>query len=123
MKAKFQTAPIFSPHGPPDKTRCGHISRLVYRGMEDLLLLEIEPGRLTAPLVVEPGDGTDEQFPHLYGELPIDAVIAAGGYRPDNDGHFPAVDGTRLRSADLITPFLGSRRSPPCPATTLVVMS
>jgi hypothetical protein len=27
MKAKFQTEPIFSPHGPLDKTRCGHISR------------------------------------------------------------------------------------------------
>jgi len=67
----------------------------VYRGMGDLLLLELEPGRLTAPVVVEPGDGTDERFPHLYGELPIDAVIAAGGYRPDSEGHFAAVDGTR----------------------------
>jgi glutathione S-transferase len=67
----------------------------LYRGMEDLLLLEVEPGRLTAPVVVEPGDGTDERFPHLYGELPIDAVVAVDGYRPDDEGHFPAVDGTR----------------------------
>jgi glutathione S-transferase len=66
-----------------------------YRGMEDLLLLALEPGRLTAPVVVEPGDGTDERFPHLYGEIPIDAVTAAGAYRPDDEGHFPAVDGTR----------------------------
>ena len=66
-----------------------------YRGVEDLLLLELEAGRLTAPVVVEPGHGTDEEFPHLYGELPTDAVIAVGTYRPGDEGHFPAVDSTR----------------------------
>jgi uncharacterized protein (DUF952 family) len=66
-----------------------------YCGMEDLVLLELEPGRLAAPILVEPSDGTDERFPHLYGEIPIDAVIAVGGYGPDAEGHFPTVHGTR----------------------------
>jgi uncharacterized protein (DUF952 family) len=41
-----------------------------YRGMEDLSLLELEPDRLTAPVVIEPGDGTDERSPICTGNFP-----------------------------------------------------
>ncbi len=47
-----------------------------YRDRTDLVLLEIDPARLTAPVRVEKVAGTDERFPHLYGELPVDAVSA-----------------------------------------------
>lgn len=63
----------------------------VYRGKGDLLLLRIDPARLVARVVVEPGEGTSEQFPHLYGELPIDAVIDVHEYGPDETGDFPPV--------------------------------
>jgi uncharacterized protein (DUF952 family) len=63
----------------------------VYRGTGDLLLLQIDPARLAAPVVVEPGEGTDEQFPHLYGELPVDVVIDVHAYSPDDTGSFPPV--------------------------------
>jgi glutathione S-transferase len=64
----------------------------IYRGADDLLLLQIDPALLGASVVVEAGDGTSEQFPHLYGELPVCAVIKAHEYRADADGTFPAVD-------------------------------
>jgi uncharacterized protein (DUF952 family) len=51
----------------------------VYADVEDpLVLLEIDPGRLDVPVVVEPPlAGPDlEDFPHVYGPLPVDAVVA-----------------------------------------------
>ncbi|MGO9957905.1 MAG: DUF952 domain-containing protein [Solirubrobacteraceae bacterium] len=67
------------------------VADLIYRGMNNLVLLELDPGRLTAPVVVEPGAGTEELFPHLYGELSVDAVAEVREYPPDSEGRFPAV--------------------------------
>lgn len=42
----------------------------------DLVLLEIDPARLDVPLVREPGEpDSAEQFPHIYGPLPVAAVV------------------------------------------------
>ena len=42
-----------------------------------LLLLQIDPDRLTEPPVEEIGNpATGETFPHLYAALPVDAVVA-----------------------------------------------
>lgn len=68
-------------------------SRL-YRGREDLVLLHIEPALLDAPVRWEPGLATDPEsmlFPHLYGPLPVRAVIGVTAYRPSPDGTFPPV--------------------------------
>jgi len=45
-----------------------------YAGVEDLVLLHVDPDLLVAPLVYEdvPGVGS---FPHLYGPLNVDAVV------------------------------------------------
>jgi uncharacterized protein (DUF952 family) len=46
-----------------------------YAGAADLVLLSIDHTRLGAPLKYEIGDpGSDERFPHLYGEVNLDAV-------------------------------------------------
>lgn len=42
---------------------------------EPLVLLVIDPARLSAPLVVEEAPGTGESFPHIYGPLNLDAVV------------------------------------------------
>ncbi len=66
----------------------------LYRGRRDLVLLYIDPGRLRSPLRWEPGAPTDPQamvFPHLYGPLPVGAVIDVVAYRPGSDGAFPPV--------------------------------
>lgn len=66
----------------------------LYRGRCDLLLMYIDAGRLAAPLRWEPGTDTDPagmMFPHLYGPVPVSAVIDVVAYRPDADGQFPAL--------------------------------
>lgn len=40
-----------------------------------LVLLVIDPARLTSPVVVEPVLGTGEEFPHVYGPINLDAVV------------------------------------------------
>jgi uncharacterized protein (DUF952 family) len=41
-----------------------------------LVLLEIDPGRLGVELVLEAPPDADEVYPHIYGPLPVDAVVA-----------------------------------------------
>lgn len=41
---------------------------------EPLVLLVIDPERLTSPVVEESGPGTDETYPHIYGPLNTGAV-------------------------------------------------
>jgi uncharacterized protein (DUF952 family) len=64
----------------------------LYRDRDDLVLLHIDPDRLDAPVRWEPGVPTDPDsmlFPHLYGALPVTAVIKVTSYRPGADGIFP----------------------------------
>ena len=49
-------------------------------GPGELVVLEIDVARLgeRTPVRVEPGDPADpgsEQYPHLYGPVPVDAVV------------------------------------------------
>ena len=53
-----------------------------YADAGDVLLLEIEPSRLQAPLRAD-AIPTGELFPHLYGPLPISAVSNANRYAPE----------------------------------------
>ncbi|ORV61157.1 glutathione S-transferase [Mycobacterium fragae] len=67
----------------------------LYRGRDDLLLLHVDPARLGSPVRWEPGVPTDPEsmlFPHLYGPMPVAAVINVTSYRPDADGSFPAIE-------------------------------
>jgi uncharacterized protein (DUF952 family) len=60
----------------------------LFRGEENLLLLEIDPTRVNCRVVVENLDGRDELFPHVYGELPMTAVLAIRELRCTPDGGF-----------------------------------
>ncbi len=64
----------------------------LFRGRDDMVLLHIEPDRLDAPVHWETGLPTDPEsmlFPHLYGALPVVAVISVTNYLPGADGVFP----------------------------------
>lgn len=43
--------------------------------VEPLVLLVIDPTRLTSPLVVEAVAGTGDEYPHVYGPINVDAVV------------------------------------------------
>ncbi len=63
----------------------------LYAGRTDLVLLAVDPGKLTDPVRWEPGVPTDPEsmlFPHLYGPLPAAAVTSVTSYLPGPDGRF-----------------------------------
>ena len=57
-----------------------------YQGRRDLVLLEVDEAAL-ADLRYERSTN-DELFPHLYGELPVQAVIRVHTFLPEADGTF-----------------------------------
>ncbi|MEZ0384750.1 DUF952 domain-containing protein [Mycobacterium sp. pW045] len=67
----------------------------LYRGRTDLVLLQVDPVKVASPVRWEPGVPGDPEamlFPHLYGPLPVDAVIGVRSYRPGPDGAFGPAD-------------------------------
>ena len=60
----------------------------IYQGQTDLLLLVIDPARLTAGLIYEDCYETGQAFPHIYGPLNLDAVVRAVPFPPNGDGGF-----------------------------------
>jgi uncharacterized protein (DUF952 family) len=47
-----------------------------FRGRTGLVMLTIDPARLPYPVVEENLTGGVELFPHIYGRLPMSAVVA-----------------------------------------------
>ena len=67
----------------------------LFRGRTDLVLLVIDPARLGARVIEEPGDpGSAETFPHVYGPIELDAVTRVIDFPPGPDGRFtvPNID-------------------------------
>ncbi|MBJ7401330.1 DUF952 domain-containing protein [Mycolicibacterium sp.] len=63
----------------------------LFAGRVDLVLLYLDPDRLSAPVHWESGVPSDPDsmlFPHLYGPLPAAAVVAVRPYVPGPDGRF-----------------------------------
>lgn len=55
-----------------------------YAGQRGLVLLVIDPQKLSSDLRYEPGsDKPDELFPHLYGPLNLEAVASVLDLEPD----------------------------------------
>ena len=55
---------------------------------EPLVVLVIDTARIGAPIRVERVEGTDEQFPHIYGPLPVSAVVEVRTASLTTDGRF-----------------------------------
>ena len=62
------------------------IADLIYHGRRDVLLLVIDPSRLQAEVRVENVDGGEQLFPHIYGALPLEAVVRADRVPLGDDG-------------------------------------
>lgn len=60
-------------------------ARLHFAGVDDLLLVAVDATALGAALRFEPSRGGD-LFPHLHGDLPLDAVLWEKALPRDGDG-------------------------------------
>ncbi|MEU9735834.1 DUF952 domain-containing protein [Streptomyces sp. NPDC048002] len=52
-----------------------------YSDLDDLVVLVVDPGRLDVPVRPEAAEPGGEEFPHVYGPIPLDAVIAVEPWR------------------------------------------
>jgi len=64
------------------------VANIRFRGQAGLVLLSIDTEKLKAPIVYENLEGGQELFPHIYGELNLDAVAEVTEFAPDADGSF-----------------------------------
>ena len=58
-------------------------SNRLFKGRNDLLILEVDPEGLESNLVFENLEGGSELFPHLYSALPIENVVRKFCWKPD----------------------------------------
>lgn len=58
-----------------------------YADVEDLMVLAVDSARIQGELKWEPARGGD-LFPHVYGVIPVEAVLAAEPVNRDRDGAF-----------------------------------
>ena len=72
-----------------------------YKGQPGLLLLKIDPARLTSELRWEPPSGgtppgvpEGDLFPHIYGPINLDAIVKVYDLESDPDGSYksPTLD-------------------------------
>jgi uncharacterized protein (DUF952 family) len=71
------------------------VAERLFSGRGDLVLLSIDVKILQSPVRDEPAaDVQGEYFPHVYGEIELEAIVRAIEYRPDDDGRFPDPDAT-----------------------------
>ncbi len=64
------------------------VAQRFFCGREDLVLLSIAVERLEAEVRSEDLAGEGELFPHLYGALNLDAIVAVEVWVPDSQGNF-----------------------------------
>ncbi len=116
--ADWEAASAAGEHRPASLSEAGfvHLSGVeqvhlpanrLYAGRTDLVLLYLNPALLRAPVRWEPGVATDPEsmrFPHLYGPLPMAAVIAVTNYVAGADGRFPALPEDSLPASPWISP-------------------
>jgi uncharacterized protein (DUF952 family) len=62
------------------------VANRYYSGVEGLVILWIESAKLASELRYEVSEG--DVYPHLYGPLNLDAVIAVTEISPESDGVF-----------------------------------
>jgi uncharacterized protein (DUF952 family) len=59
-----------------------------FNGKQDLVILEIDPQKVAAEIKFENLEGGREQFPHVYGKVPLEAIDRAIEIHPDSAGKF-----------------------------------
>jgi glutathione S-transferase len=64
----------------------GDVAGRFYGDLDAVVLLRIDPALITSPIVVEDLVDSGVEFPHVYGPIPVAAVIEAATVTPDEIG-------------------------------------
>jgi uncharacterized protein (DUF952 family) len=64
------------------------VANRIFKGQRNLVVFEIDPARLDCRVVDENLEGGAELFPHVYGRLPMSAVVGAHDFPCDEAGRF-----------------------------------
>ncbi|HXS64375.1 MAG TPA: DUF952 domain-containing protein [Streptosporangiaceae bacterium] len=64
------------------------VANSFYLADDGLIALVIDTDRLRSPVRYEKVPGSDEPFPHIYGPINVDAVIATTPLERGSDGRF-----------------------------------
>lgn len=63
-------------HASADERQVAGVLQRYFAGQSGLVKLTIDPARLTHELKWELAPSVNEEFPHIYGPLNLDAVVA-----------------------------------------------
>lgn len=73
-------------HACTGMTQLHGVAARYYGGVTDpLVVLAVEETLLGSPVILETPPGATEQFPHIYGPIPVTAVVSATPYPPPED--------------------------------------
>jgi uncharacterized protein (DUF952 family) len=78
LQRGFYEASSLAPEGFIHTSKAEQVAGVLeryYKDQNDLLLLHIDETKLTAPLKYELAPSVNEEFPHIYGPLNLDAVV------------------------------------------------
>jgi uncharacterized protein (DUF952 family) len=64
------------------------VANELYAGQEGMMLLEIDPAKITAEIRYEDCYDVGQAFPHIYGPLPVESMIRVIDFSPGEDGRF-----------------------------------
>jgi uncharacterized protein (DUF952 family) len=68
--------------------RVVEVAQAFYKGRTNLVLLEVDPDRLTSKLAYEPAADRPGVFPHVYGPLSLQEVVGVDDFPLGEDGRF-----------------------------------
>ena len=86
-------------------THCSYVHQVCnvakrrFKGRTDLVLFEIDRTRLPHKVIDENFEGGAELFPHIYGRLPMSAIIQTHTFACDEAGEFqlPLTTASRMK--------------------------
>lgn len=69
------------------------VANFNFRGKQDMLLLELDPERISSEVKWEDLYNDEYDFPHIYGKMELGAVTRIFEFSTDHEGYFYLPDG------------------------------
>jgi uncharacterized protein (DUF952 family) len=73
------------------KQQLQSVANRLFRGQADLLVLVIDPSKLECQVIDENLEDGVERFPHIYGVLPVNAIVDTMAFPCNADGYFSSL--------------------------------